>query len=233
MILLAPLRFFAAVSPPARVLVAVLAVLAAGAVVLETVNAGSSDWVLASVGIVQLFVSATGFHRHATRGYYDPILLDGARARLALAHFVVSAAPGVGAWCVTGCAEAVAARSLSVPAFRAPGWAALLLVSAIPWASSLRTSRFAIGVLWLLVTASLLVSGVLLLPLAAIHSDPSWAAEHPLRAIGVGLGFPMVIPSLRWPSSALCGFVGLSLLGLALGVAQVVRGEFPLSEEGP
>ena len=109
----------------------------------------------------------------------------------------------------------------------------LLLVSAIPWASSLRTSRFAIGVLWLLVTASLLVSGVLLLPLAAIHSDPSWAAEHPLRAIGVGLGFPMVIPSLRWPSSVLCGFVGLSLLGLALGVAQVVRGEFPLSEEGP
>jgi hypothetical protein len=229
---LAPLRFFAAVSPPARVLVAVLAILAGGAVVLEAVDAGASDWVLASIAIVQLFASATGFHRHATRGYYDPGLLDGARTRLALAHFVVSAAPGLAAWGITGTAEAIAARSLSVPALRASGWAALLLVSAVPWASSLRTSRFAVGVLWLLLTASLLVSGVLLGPLAAIHSDASWAALHPLRAIGVGLGFPMVIPSLRWPAPVLCGFVGISFLGLAVGVAQVVRGEFPLSEEG-
>lgn len=230
---LARFRFLAAVSPPARVLVVVLAVLAAGAAVLETVNAGSSDWVLASIGMMQLFASATGFQLHATRGYYDPILLDGARARLALTHFVVSAAPGVGAWCLTGAAEAVAARSLSVPAFGTSGWAALLLVSAIPWASALRTSRFAIGVLWLLLTASLLVSGALLPPLGAIHSEPSWAASHPLRAIGLGLGFPMVIPSLRWPAPVLCGFFGISLLGLALGIAQVVRGEFPLSEEGP
>jgi hypothetical protein len=229
---LASLRFFAAVSPPARVLVAVLAVLAAGAVALETVDAGASDWVLASIAMVQLFASATGFHRHATRGYYDPILLDGARSRLALAHFVVSAAPGFAAWCITGIAESIAARSLSVPAFRAPGWAALFLVSAVPWAASLRTSRFAIGVFWLLLTASLLVSGVLLPPLAAIHSEPAWAALHPLSAIGVGLGFPMVIPSLLWPAPVLCGFVGVPVLGLALGVAQVVRGEFPLSEEG-
>jgi hypothetical protein len=230
---LAPLRFFAAVSPPARVLVAVLAILAAAAVALETVNSGSSDWVLASIAIVQLFASATGFHRHATRGYYDPVLLDADRGRLAVAHLVVSAAPGFGAWCATGAAQAVAARSLSVPALRAPGWAALLLVSALPWAASLRGSRFAIGVLWLLLTASLLVSGVLLSPLAALQSDPSWAARHPLRALGVGLGFPMVIPSLRWPAAVLGAFVGISLLALALGVAQVVRGEFPLSEEGP
>lgn len=230
---LSPLRFFAAVSPPARVLVAVLAVLASGAVALEVVDAGASDWVLASIVIVQIFASSTGFHRHATRGYYDPILLaEGPGVRLALAHFVVSVAPGVGAWSATGIAQVIAARSLSVPALRASGWAALLLVSAVPWASSLRTSRFAVGVLWLLLTASLLVSGLLLGPLAAIHSDASWAALHPLRAIGVGLGFPMVIPSLRWPAPVLCGFVGISFLGLAVGVAQVVRGEFPLSEEG-
>ena len=229
---LASLRFFAAVSPPARVLVAVLAILAAAAVALEAVDAGASDWVLASIAIVQLFASATGFHRHATRGYYDPVLLDVARARLAVAHFGISAAPGFAAWCVTGLAQAVAARSLAVPAFRAPGWATLLLVSAVPWASSLRTARFAISTLWLLLTASLLVSGVLLPPLAAIHSEPSWAALHPLSAIGVGLGFPMVIPSIRWPARVLCGFVGVAALGLALGVVQVGRGEFPLAEEG-
>jgi hypothetical protein len=230
---LSPLRFFAAVSPPARVLVAVLAVLASGAVALEVVDAGASDWVLASIVIVQIFASSTGFHRHATRGYYDPILLaEGSGVRLALAHFVVSVVPGVGAWSATGIAQVIAARSLSVPAFRAPGWAALLLISAIPWAASVRISRFAAGALWLLVTASLLVSGVLLGPLSAIHSQPSWAALHPLRAIGVGLAFPMVIPSLGWPAPVIGGFLGVSLLALSLGVAQIVRGEFALSEEG-
>lgn len=229
---LSPWRFFAAVSPPPRVLVAVLAILAAGAVVLETVSAGSSDWVLASIGIIQLFASATGFHAHATRGHYDPVLLDEDRPRLALAHFAVSAAPGLAAWCVAGLAEALAARSLAVPAFRASGWSTVLLVSAVPWAAGLRSPRFAVGVLWLLLTASLLVSGALLSPLAAIRSDPSWAVDHPLRAAGVGLGFPMVIPSLPWPASVLAAFVGTSFLALALGVAQVARGEFPLSEEG-
>ena len=230
---LSPLQFFAVVSPPARVLVAVLAILAAGSVALETVDAGSSDWVLASIAIVQLFASATGFHRQATRGYYDPVLLaDVTRVRLALAHFIVSAAPGLGAWSVTGAAQIVAARSVWVPAFRAPGWAALLLVSAIPWTGSIRISRFATGALWLLLTASLLVSGVLLSPLTAFHADPAWAEHHPLRAMGVGLAFPMVVPSLRWPATVLWGFVGVSLLALSVGVAQVVRGEFSLSEEG-
>lgn len=229
---LSRLRFFAAVSPPPRVLVAVLAILAAGAVVLETVSTGSSDWVLASIAIIQLFAAATGFHAHATRGHYDPVLLDGERQRLALAHFAVSAAPGLAAWCVAGVAEAVAARSLSVPAFRPAGWAALLLVSAVPWAAGLRSPQFAVGVLWLLLTASLLVSGTLLSPLAAIRSDPSWPVRHSLSAIGVGLGFPMVIPSLAWPARVLGAFAGISLLAVAMGVAQVVRGEFPLSEEG-
>jgi len=229
---LSALRFFGAVSPPARVLVAVLAILAAGAVVLETIDAGSSDWVLASIALVQIFAAATGFHRAASRGYYDPILLDGRRVRLALAHFAISALPGIAAWCIAGAAEAVAARSLSVPAWRSPGWATLFLVSAVPWAASLRASRFAVGVLWLLVTASLLVSGTLFTPLAAIHSDSTWAARHPLEAVGVGLGFPMVIPSFRWPLAVLGGLAVISALALVLGVAQVARGDFPLSEEG-
>ena len=226
------LRFFTAVSPPARVLVVVLGVLVAAAGAIETVHAGSSDWVLASIAIVQLFAAATGFHRHATRGYYDPILREGTRARLALVHFAVSAGPGVAAWIATGAAQSLAARSFAVPAFRASGWVTLLLVSAAPWAASVRLSRFALGVLWLLLTASLLVSGVLLAPLTAIHADRSWAATNPLRAIGVGLAFPIVIPSLLWPPAVLGAFGGVALLSLSLGVAQIARGEFPLSEEG-
>jgi hypothetical protein len=226
------LRFLIVVSPPARVLAAVLAVLACGAVALESVDPGGSDWVLASIALVQLFASATGFHRYATRGYYDPILLASRRrARLAFAHFLVSVSPGLGAWLATGAAQVLASRSFSVPAFRAPGWAALLLVSAIPWAASLRISRFAVGSLWLLLTGSLLASGALLVPLSALHAQPAWAADHELEAIGVGLAFPSVIPSLSWPPSVLFAFAAFSLSGLTLGVATVVRGEFALDEE--
>jgi hypothetical protein len=227
------LRFFAAVSPVSPALVAVLAILASGAAVLETVDAGSSDWVLASLAAVQIFAAATGFDRHATRGYYDPILTSGARIPLALVHFAASVAPGVAAWCFAGFSESFAAGSLGVPAFRAPGWATLLLVSTIPWASSVRASRFAIGALWLLFTASLLVSGVLLQPLVAIRSGPVWAETHPLRAFGVGLAFPMVVPSLSWPPRVLGGFLAVSVLALAIGIELVRRGDFPLSEEGP
>ena len=226
------LRFFAAVSPPARVLVVVLAILAAAAGAIEAVHAGSSDWVLASIAIVQLFAASTGFRRYATRGYYDPILREGSRTGLALAHFAVSAGPGIGAWFATGVAQSVAARSFAVPAFRTSGCVTLLLVTAAPWAAGVRLSRFAVGVLWLLLTASVLVSGVLLAPLTAIHADPSWAARNPLRAIGVGLAFPMVIPSLSWPPAVLGAFGGVALFSLSAGVAQIARGEFPLSEEG-
>jgi hypothetical protein len=228
----AEVRFFAAVSPPAPVLVAVLGILAAGAIAIETISAGGSDWVLASILLVQLFAAATGFSRHATRGYYDPILLGSSRSRLAIAHFAVSAAPGLAAWVVTGGAEAVAARSLAVPALRAPGWVTLLLVSALPWAAGVRAPRFAPAILWLLVTASLLVSGVLLSPLTAIHADPGWAARHSFRSIGVALAFPMVVPTLHWPARVLLALAGIAAFALLLGVAQIVVGDYPTSEEG-
>jgi hypothetical protein len=226
------LRFFAAVSPPPPVLVAVLGVLAAGAIAIETISPGGSDWVLASLLLVQLFAVATGFFRHATRGYYDPILVGSSRPRLAILHFAVSAAPGLAAWIVTGAAEAVAARSLAVPALRAPGWVAFFLVSALPWAAGVRAPRFAPAILWLLVTASLLVSGALLPPLTAIHADPGWPVRHVLRSVGVALAFPMVVPALHWPAPVLFALAGIAAFALLLGVVQIVAGDYPTSEEG-
>jgi hypothetical protein len=198
---LSPIRYFAEISPPAAPLVAVLAILAAGAPVLEIVDRGSSDWILASIGLVQLFASSTGFVRHATRGYYDPILLAAPHRRsVALAHFLVSSAPGAGAW--------------------------------IPWAASIRVPRFVAGALWLTLTASLAISGKLLVPLALLHSQPGWAGQHPIRALALGLAFPVVLPSLDWPPAVLTGFAFVSIAALAAGVETVVRAEFPLAEEG-
>ena len=225
-------RYFVAVSPPAAPLLAVFGILPAGAAVLEIVDRGSSDWVLASIALVQLFASSTGFTRHATRGYYDPVLLGERRARVALAHFAASASPGIFAWVACGVAQAAAARSLSVPAFSSAGWAALALVSSIPWAATVRSAPFLGGALWLLLSISLVVSGKVLGPLSRIHAYPAWAGENPATAFGLGLAFPFAIPSLQWPPEILLAFAAASAIALAAGVARVVRADFALAEEG-
>lgn len=230
---ISPIRYFAAVTPPAAPLVVVLAVLAAVAFALEAVAAGSSDWVLASIALVQLFACSSGFTRHASRGYYDPVLLGGGtRLRIALAHFAVSALPGSVAWVAAGAAGAVAARSLSTPALRPAGWVGLLLVSAVPWAANVRLARYAAGSLWLLTTGSLFFSGKLFGALALLHADPAWGRSHPWSAAALGLGFPAAVPSLAWPPPALAALLGLSLAALAAGVATIRSATFPLSEEG-
>ena len=206
-------------------------VLALGAATLELVDPGASDWVLASIALLQLFASSTGFTGHATRGHYDPVLLGRSRVSAALAHFVVSAAPGAVAWIACGTAQALAARSAAVPAFLPAGWAALLLVSAIPWAGSVRAAPFLGGALWLLLSASLVVSGRVLGPLGRLHAQPSWAAAHPVEAFGLGLAFPIGIPSLSWPIGALAAFAATAALAVAAGIALVARTELPLAEE--
>ena len=224
--------FFRAVSPPAAPLIVVFGVLAVGAAVLEDVESGASDWVLASIALVQLFASSTGFTRPATRGHYDTILLGRSRVSAALAHFAVSAAPGVAAWIACGASQALATGSARVPAFLPAGWATILLVSAIPWAASVRSSPFLGGALWLLLSVSLVVSGRVLGPLGRLHAAPSWAAEHPLEAFGLGLAFPLAIPSLEWPPGVLAAFAATAALAVAGGVAIVARADYSLAEEG-
>lgn len=230
---LSPLRYFAAVAPPAAPLLAVLAILVVGAFVLEAVAPGSSDWVLASIALVQLFACSSGFTRHATRGYYDPVLLGGGpRFRVALAHFAVSALPGFAAWLAAGIAGAVAARSLSTPALSPAGWVCLLLVSAVPWAANVRLARYAAGSLWLLFSASLLLSGKLFRALSLLHADPAWGRSHPWWSIALALGFPAAVPSLAWQAPVLAALAGLAVAALGLGVAAIRSATFPLSEEG-
>jgi hypothetical protein len=210
----------------------VLAILVIGAAGLEAVSVGSSDWVLASILLVQIFACSSGFTRHASRGYYDPVLISQTRLRVGLAHFAVTAIPGTVAWIAAGIAGAIAAGSLSVPAMRMAGWVALFLVSAIPWAVNLRFAPFVAGSLWLLVTASLLLSGRLFRTLGILHADAAWARSHGLEAIGLGLAFPAAVPSIAWPSFVLSSLAVISAAALAVGIATLDRASFPLSEEG-
>ena len=229
---LSPFPFFVAVAPIPAPLAVVFAILALTAAGLEAVSAGSSDWVLASILLVQLFACSSGFTRHASRGYYDPILVGGARLRVGLAHFAVCALPGFLAWIAAGIAGAVSVGSLSTPALRPAGWVALFLVSSLPWAANLRLAPFVVGSLWILVTASLLISGRLFRTMAVLHADPAWARSHVLAAIGLGLAFPAAVPSIAWPASVLAGLAALSPAALAAGVATLRAASFALSEEG-
>ncbi|HEV8232647.1 MAG TPA: hypothetical protein VGQ75_09895 [Thermoanaerobaculia bacterium] len=225
-------RYFAAVSPPPATLTAVFAILAVGAGALEAVDRGSSDWVLASIAMVQLFAASTGFTRHATRGYYDPVLIGNGRTRVALAHFAASAAPGALAWLACGACQAVAARSASVPALRPGGWVTLLLVSGIPWAATVRGAPFLGGTLWLLLSVSLVAAGKVLGPLGRLHVQPSWAGDQPLAAFGLGLAFPAAIPTLEWPRAILLAFAATATLAVAGGALLIARADLGLAEEG-
>lgn len=225
-------RYFLVVSPPAPPLLAVLAILPIGAAILEGIDPGSSDWVLASIGLVQLFAASTGFTRHATRGYYDPVLLSRPRESVALAHFVASTAPGLLSWTACGLVQTIAAGTLAVPAFRAGGWAGILLVSAIPWAVSARSAPYIGGTLWVIVSASLLVSGKLLVPFGQLQAQSGWAGEHPALAFGLGMAFPLVIPSLEWPASSLVAFLVCAALAAGAGIGSIARADVPLSENG-
>ena len=227
------IRYFLAVSPPPATLVVVFGVLAIGSGALEAFDRGSSDWVLASIAVVQLFATSTSFTRHATRGHYDPVLIGSSRVRIAVAHFAVSSAPGAVAWLACGACQGLAAHSLVVPALTPAGLAALLLVSAIPWAMTVRAAPFLGGALWLLLSASLFAAGKLLGPLGRLHAEPLWADDHPFTAFAVGLAFPAVIPSLAWPPAILLAFAGTAALAVAIGSLQVARADLALAEEGP
>ncbi|HEY6064542.1 MAG TPA: hypothetical protein VIY96_00205 [Thermoanaerobaculia bacterium] len=229
---LSALRYFAAVSPPPSTLMVVFAILVVSAGALEAVDRGSSDWVLASVALVQLFAVSTGFTRPATRGYFDPVLIGKSRVRVALAHFGVSASPGALAWLACGACQAVVARSPAVPAFRPAGWMTLLLVSSIPWAASVRAAPFLGGALWLLLSVSLVASGKILGPLGRLSAEPAWASHDPFAAFALGLAFPAAIPSLTWPPAVLTAFGGAGVLSTAAGALLIARADLGLAEEG-
>jgi hypothetical protein len=229
---LSAFRFFAAVSRPPAALIVVFGILLVVGAALEAVDRGSSDWVLASIAVVQLFAVSTGFTRHATRGYYDPVLIGARRTHVALAHFAVSTAPGALAWLACGACQAVAAGSAVVPALRPGGWVTLLLVSAIPWAASVRAAPFLGGTLWLLLSVALVAAGKVLGPLGRLHVQPAWAGDHPLGAFALGLAFPAAIPSLEWPPGVLLAFAATAAAGVAAGALAIARSELSLAEEG-
>jgi hypothetical protein len=224
-------RYFWIVTPPKAYLCGVLLLLGAGGIYLEFQTPGSSEIAILGILLIQLFAVSTGFSSLASRGYFDPALTSGAaRASIALAHFLVSAAPGFVAWSIVGVAEALRAGSLDVVAFRPAGLSGLLLVSTVPWALTLRLPPLTGGALWLLVMVGLGVAGKLSGFLVARLED-RWFSLHPWRAFGFGVAFPIYIPDIHWAPLTLGSYVALAAAAVCTGVVYVRAASFPLAEE--
>ena len=223
------LRFFWLLSrPPVYLLVAFVLAVTAG-LAIEFVNVGSSDFAVGSILVVQLFAASTGFTRQASRGYYDPALVSGAsRFAIAQAHFLTSVLPGICAWLLVGVWEVVRSRSLDVMAFRPATLTSLVLVSAIPWAVSLKLPTLSGGVIWLVVTAGFLMTHRGFSSLAYLKSRtaiPFW------RALELGLAVPLSLADGPFSIAVLATLIGIAALILGLGVVLIHRAELPLVEE--
>ena len=72
---------------------------------------------------------------------------------MALVHWGTSIAPGIVAWLVLVAIERVASGGEAMHLLASGTWAALWLVSTLPWAITVRLPRFSGGIGWLLALA--------------------------------------------------------------------------------
>lgn len=158
-----PLRFFRVVSTqPTLIVWTFVVVVVVGAIAIVR-DPSRSEGAMVPVLLLQLFAVSSGFEVPARRGYYDLLLTSGHhRVWMAMVHWVTSSAPGVIAWLMLAALE-VAATSRSGTTLLASGtFAAMGLVSTLPWAITVRLPRFSGGIGWLLalvISTSVLSSG--------------------------------------------------------------------------
>jgi hypothetical protein len=180
--------------------------IAVGAAALQLMrDASAAGDALAPVLLLQLFVASSGFKFAARRGYYDLLLTSGTpRWQIALAHCLVSIAPGTVSWMCVAAMELVASGGRNVVSFSAVTCAAFVGASLMAWSVAVFSSRTATTVLWLL---------VMTIPVIA-------RAVSPVRLLGA-----------PWSSSsgvAVGSACAAAIIGFAVAVAYIVRGSTPL-----
>lgn len=227
------LAYFWAVQSRRRYFIVAFAVVVVMGLIIELVNQGASDFSAVMILIIQTFAVSTGFTAHASRGFYDPVLIQGrSRVTAASTHFLAAAGPGVLAWFFVGVIEALRAGSVHVIAFRASTVVALFLVSSVAWAVSLRLPPYAGGGVWIIIGISFFVSGRFLSWLAPLTRDPQWALDNPGHALFVGLLFPILMPGSSFPPTSLAALGAIATLAIVGGIFFIRRHDFPLAEEG-
>ncbi len=203
---------------PAILLVMVIVIAWAGYLVVAAPDDLRAPYIV--MLLCQSFAASTGYATRARRGHFDQ-LLAGRRSRLhfALAHASTSIAYGAAAWFVISGLEALAAGGRWPLGIAPTALVAFAYISAIAWGLSVPSSRYAIGVVWLIVTVGLAASGRLVaLRNSYATSVETWAGV--LKSTGAALVFPpFIVAEPTFASPMLIGIMVLAgAAALAIGV---------------
>jgi hypothetical protein len=191
------------VVPPLFVAGFVVAV-AAAAIRLTSMPAAALN-ALTPVLLLHLFVAGSGFRIAARRGHFDLLLTSGTpRWQIALAHCLVSIAPGILSWLCVGLLELAASHGMLARSFAVGTCAAFLSSSVLAWGAAVYSSRTAGAIGWLLVMT--------IPPLARFVS--------PLRLLGA--------PAASFETVTVVTVLWSAVLPFVVGLWCIVRGATPL-----
>ena len=223
-------RFFLVVPPMPLMMVGALVVATGVSAIVILVEPSDASGALTPILLLQLFACSSGFDVPARRGHYDLLLTHGeARRRVIVAHWAASALPGVLCWLLLA-AVAYSASSDSRTALLNGGTlSAVVLVSTIPWATTVRLPRFSGAIGWLLIVAMLSLAAPRLLAIdlsVSINGPNEWLKAtwavlvYPPLLVGHSLGGRetlVVVPGLL-----------LALAGLLVAFWSVSHRDIPL-----
>ena len=143
------------------------AVVAIGAALFAVGRIAMGD-VLAPVLLLQTLAASSGFAGSARRGHYDFLFAAGhQRLPIALAHWAISAAPGVGAWGVLVLVEWATNGRSGMSSLASRALTGLLLASTLPWAVTVPLPRLTGGLVWIVLLVTGFTGTITVPPLAA------------------------------------------------------------------
>ncbi len=232
-----PVRFFLVVSPhPAYVWAGLALLVALGAWTVRW-DPNEAETPLGMLLLAQMFTAATGFCGAASRGRYDPLFVSGrARVTIALAHWVASSVPGWAAWGLVGVAQRALVPGVWPAAFRPRSLMALLAVSVLTWAATIRLPRLSGGVLWCAALFTAMAAresaGWLATVAQAVRAPSGWT-DYLVAAL-VHTAVPFLWLERRAPTGTpiVLGVEGLLVAGVLAGaVIYLARRDYALVEE--
>lgn len=142
------IRFFCIVRPWHSLVVGGLAAATAVAGLLLAVGRIDSADALAPIVFLQTLVVSSGFAGPARRGHYDFLIASGQqRLAIALAHWAVSASPGMSAWLVLALIDLAANGGSALLSPRVV--TGLMVASTLPWAVTVPLPRLTGGLVWI------------------------------------------------------------------------------------
>ena len=224
-------RFFLVVPPMPLLMVGALLVATGVSAVVILVEPSRVSGALTPILLLQLFACSSGFDVPARRGHYDLLLTRGeARRRVIVAHWAASALPGVLCWLLLAIAGYTINSGDSRAALLNVGTlSAVILVSTIPWATTVRLPRFSGAIGWLVIVAMLSLAAPRLLAMDLSVPIEGWKGW--LKATWAVLVYPpLLVGQNLGGREALVVVPGLSfaVVGLLIAFWSVNHRDIPL-----